>query len=562
MSKNTEKKFKQIQSRNDREIIKSERRIKRAKDEAMKELKSELADLYEEYGTDGALTKDAINKYNRMEKLEKKIAEIAQKSWRETNKEMTSQLRKSFTDTARETAVIVRDGVDKPFKSLNSISKSFNTTKSINNEMAGLVWRDRNKQHRDKLIYDINSTIKKGLSNGETYSTMARKLTEINNVDRNKANTIIRTETKRVINEAQRETLDKVKDAGVVMVKTWNTVNDERVRDSHADLDGVTIPYDDDFTTRLGNSGFGPQQLNDDGEDSINCRCFLTIDFTQEEKDEALRGEKEEVKEEVREDKVERSEFKEAETIKEAETYAQKELGIENVDYGKMDIHTANEWNRGLKESFEDFPELKENFGFVGDARLRNKAIKPLFKKEILDNLKKANPYISEAKLKPHADKMLGSVMRQMSVSRNTFAQSWSPSQEFLKGYRGVTVNPDYGKDAKRFIENIKSTVDSKFSPVSCDTIKAILDHEVGHQIDDLLGISDLKDIQDLFNSKTKEELKNGLSSYTYDHNNNKKYSEFIAEAWAEYRNNPEPREIATSVGRTIEKTYDKKFRK
>ncbi len=33
-----------------------------------------------------------------------------------------------------------------------------------------------------------------------------------------------------------------------------------------------------------------------------------------------------------------------------------------------------------------------------------------------------------------------------------------------------------------------------------------------------------------------------------------------IAEAWSEYCNNPEPREIAKIIGETIEKEYKKKY--
>ncbi|MEG0614272.1 MAG: hypothetical protein RR540_00840 [Oscillospiraceae bacterium] len=36
--------------------------------------------------------------------------------------------------------------------------------------------------------------------------------------------------------------------------------------------------------------------------------------------------------------------------------------------------------------------------------------------------------------------------------------------------------------------------------------------------------------------------------------------SEMIAEAWAEYCNNPQPREIAKTIGEAIEAEYKKKF--
>lgn len=254
--------------------------------------------------------------------------------------------------------------------------------------------------------------------------------------------------------------------------------------------------------------------------------------------------------------------FKPANTIKEAEDYARNNLGIKNVSYKGVDVTTANAWNEGLQDSFERFPELKNCFGYVGEARARNKMVKPAMKQTLLDSYMKNNPGISAGTLEPYVNKSLRSKMRQLSVSKDTFAQSWSPTNDMLKQFRGVSVNGDWGKDSVRFIEALKTNVKDKFHPVGCDSIKSILDHEIGHQLDDLLDIKSIDTIQELFDSRTRGQISNDLSVYTWNNGNPNKYSEMIAEGWTEYCNNPKPREMAKVIGKTIETEYKKKFGK
>lgn len=60
--------------------------------------------------------------------------------------------------------------------------------------------------------------------------------------------------------------------------KTWNTVGDLRVRDSHVNLNGRTIPIQSMFTTILGNTLMYPCDTENCGDmaDIANCRCWLT----------------------------------------------------------------------------------------------------------------------------------------------------------------------------------------------------------------------------------------------------------------------------------------------
>lgn len=60
--------------------------------------------------------------------------------------------------------------------------------------------------------------------------------------------------------------------------KRWCTVNDDRVRDSHSYLEGMTIPTDRKFVTYTGASTMYPGEFGEADED-VNCRCWLTFSY-------------------------------------------------------------------------------------------------------------------------------------------------------------------------------------------------------------------------------------------------------------------------------------------
>ena len=64
------------------------------------------------------------------------------------------------------------------------------------------------------------------------------------------------------------------------------------------------------------------------------------------------------------------------------------------------------------------------------------------------------------------------------------------------------------------------------------------------------------KNIQALFDSRTRDQIKDELSEYAWNNHNSNRYSEMIAEGWSEYCNNPNPRPMAMEIGETIERLY------
>lgn len=67
----------------------------------------------------------------------------------------------------------------------------------------------------------------------------------------------------------------KVGAEGIAYTKTWHTMDDERVRDTHDFLEGMTVNVDEKFFTYDGDSAMFPGDFNDPAN-NINCRCWTT----------------------------------------------------------------------------------------------------------------------------------------------------------------------------------------------------------------------------------------------------------------------------------------------
>ncbi len=186
--------------------------------------------------------------------------------------------------------------------------------------------------------------------------------------------------------------------------------------------------------------------------------------------------------------------------------------------------------------------------------------IRAVVEKYYSARLNKFNNVLSSATKNAEIVKNVDEFMRALEVKSNSMAQSYSPSIKLVQEFCGVTVNRDFGKNANTFVTSLIRNVEGKVHPIGCDTIRSVLDHEIGHQLDRMLGIGNIEEIQKLYNSRTTKQLTDDLSIYAWKNNNTNKYSEMIAEAWAEYCNNPKPREIANVVGKIIEIEYKKKY--
>lgn len=257
--------------------------------------------------------------------------------------------------------------------------------------------------------------------------------------------------------------------------------------------------------------------------------------------------------------------FVEATNIKEANDYAKNILGIKHADYKGVSIEAANEWNKGLYENFQRFPELKDRFNFVGECHARNIAMREKYfelRRPYFETLANQQlPLATDAQKRRAIDDALKKEWRRVSkgvqISKNTIAVSFSVPTDPWKEFNGITVNKDVVKDYASYLKHKELDVASKFHPMgTTGTLKADLDHEIGHQLDDMLDLRKDSVILNLWNSLSHDEITNGLSRYAWKNSNKEPIGEFIAEAWSEYCNNPSPRPIAKGIGDRILEVY------
>ena len=83
--------------------------------------------------------------------------------------------------------------------------------------------------------------------------------------------TMVESECQR---DANTGSLDKAWDSGLNLTKTWQTMLDDRVRDTHDYLEGTTVGIHDKFYSYSGDSAYFPGGF-ETAEENCNCRCSL-----------------------------------------------------------------------------------------------------------------------------------------------------------------------------------------------------------------------------------------------------------------------------------------------
>lgn len=93
--------------------------------------------------------------------------------------------------------------------------------------------------------------------------------------------TLLESESHRMWNTGSLESIKEsgdIRDNSAVYVKdvkkTWLTMKDEKVRDTHWMLEGQTIPANEEFVTADGDYGMAPGMFQT-AENNSNCRCIL-----------------------------------------------------------------------------------------------------------------------------------------------------------------------------------------------------------------------------------------------------------------------------------------------
>lgn len=531
--------------------------IRKTYQKLLQDLRHYMADEYSRYAEDDKLTYDILQRngyYARfLEEVEQKIDDISpevRRTIRSTVEQTYEHTYNGMIDCVQKAATGVDLGV------LKGCTPEV-IKRAVENPISKLTLNDRLEKHRKEIIYDIKQDISVGLMNGDRYSTMANRIKKSVEGDYKKAIRIARTETHRVREAGNHDAAVSVNDAlknstaGVRMTKTWRTMKDERVRPAkakgksrkydHRKMEGVSIPIDEEFTLPGGSKTAAPGQSGVAGED-INCRCYLSY---------GLQKISESDKIEISKD----AKFEPAQTIKEANEYAKDVLDV-NAEYKGLDIRCVNEWNRGLTDMKQKFPELfKEKICFVGESHERNAAVKQFVYEERLRRYAQVGSTgkIAEDEAKRYASSF---IRKYLAVGKDEMASSWTPGGDFAQ-FSGICMNQGFFKNFDEAVRSKEYQVSIKWKPKGTATIKGTFDHEFGHQLDHWLGVGMQPNIQKLFDSRSTDKITDDLSEYAWNNGNRDRYSEMIAEGWTEYCNNPEPRPMAMEIGKTIERLYE-----
>ena len=410
---------------------------------------------------------------------------------------------------------------------------------------SGANFSQRLWSNTDKLAQTVKQEIVNGMIQGINLKTMTKRVSErFETAKKNDVERLLRTEVNYVLNQA---TLDGYKEAGIEKYEFSATL-DSRTSQICSELHGEIF----EIKKIVVGLNYPP----------MHPRCRSTtipiVDYeslAKQARDEI--GEKDNNDNEplTNDENKSINEFKEASSIKEANEFAEKTLGLK-ADYEGIDIRCANEWNKGLYEMKNKFPEVVENIKFIGSTQIRNK----LILQEIENDLRKAG-FSKEAITDSleYAKREYKIIVNKnaMAVSLFIDKDNEDPVNIIRAKYQGITMNSLHFKNYEEVTESLKMQVNGKWHPVGCDTVKAVFDHEFGHQLDSFLEIKNKKEMIEILEENKKENGK-FLSEYSiFNKLDEINIKETIAEGWSEYCNNPNPRELSQKVGKLIEREYN-----
>lgn len=121
----------------------------------------------------------------------------------------------------------------------------------------------------------INSAITQGIMQGESIPKVAKRLQAVTGMDERAAIRNARTAMTGAQNAGRFDAIKRMNERGVVVKKVWIATLDNVTRDSHVDLDGEVVDYDQTFSNGL----MYPADGTGAPEEVYNCRCRLGKEY-------------------------------------------------------------------------------------------------------------------------------------------------------------------------------------------------------------------------------------------------------------------------------------------
>lgn len=125
--------------------------------------------------------------------------------------------------------------------------------------------------NREKIVEVVTSAILQGKS----IPDIARDMGIVVGMNRTSAIRNARTAITAAQNGGRMSAYRQAAAAGIDVHKRWITTKDTRTRDSHKEMDGVELPYNEVFVTPLGSEMEYPGDPAGKPGDVYNCRCSM-----------------------------------------------------------------------------------------------------------------------------------------------------------------------------------------------------------------------------------------------------------------------------------------------
>lgn len=490
-------------------------------------------------------------------------------------------------------------------RSINRDLKRFNGVQFESEYGRGLYdWVLQNVGHRivtvrREYVGHIQKLVAEGFRQGYSTRDLAQYIEAL--VNRRdfynwQALRIARTETTAAANQAAVWAGDS---SGVALDKVWISAADERTRRypddkfDHWVMNDVQVGQHEYFNVQGELVEFPGALFQQTGELSsagnvINCRCTVAL-IPRRDADGRLvrnRGGRRPVRrvrqvqprvvEQVRDREV--TEFVPAKSIKEANEFALKELNMQFADFKGLDLKVANEVNELYFKLKRVMPNVQTNG--IGSAQAAQRAMR----RELVDFYKTSERYkwtrdnvslrAADSAARRYANRYSHRVPSGVVAWSANYKQASLYTRENgeqvrkilnLEKYSGLYVSNKYGKyDVINDV--VKRNEATGWFFKKAKGARAILAHELGHEIDKTIGFRSLKSFREIYereHAKGIDHVINNLSKYgaTAGGKSSHKPFEMIAEAWAEFMTVSNPRPLAKEIGELMLKEYYNHFK-
>lgn len=218
------------------------------------------------------------NKYGRIQKITKIVVD----NLLQTNKNAIKQINSNLKDVYQLNYNAFADELEKEGIEIEKINKTKTNEEVKENENPYNEIAINTATDKANLKRNVNNSLLSSILKASTAVSTFGAIKEVYEKNLVSSALIAETQATRLENLARENACRKAEkiaeEKGLVMIKIWNTVGDDKVRDAHARADGQEAEVDNPFNVG-GERLMYPGDFNGSPANIINCRCYLTFRF-------------------------------------------------------------------------------------------------------------------------------------------------------------------------------------------------------------------------------------------------------------------------------------------